>query len=116
MIQSHTDNNSIMTDTSRATVGNDTGKTNDSGNTVGNSTVRSDDTEMRTKGDSTATLKVDNYQDSVRGRMGGICRNATARIHGGTTALARVDPACAGLRTHGEIHGRARLENNALSV
>ena len=55
-----TNNDSIMTDTSQATVGNDTVKTNDSGNTVGNSTVRSDYTEMRTKGDSTATPKADN--------------------------------------------------------
>ena len=37
-----TNNDSIMTDASQATVGNDTVKTNDSGNTVGNSTIRSD--------------------------------------------------------------------------
>ena len=54
-----TNNDSIMTDASQATVGNDTV---DSGNTIGNSTVKSDDTEMRTQDDSTATPKVENNQ------------------------------------------------------
>ena len=58
-----TNNDSIMTDASQATVGNDSVKTNDSGNTVGNSTLGSNNTEMRTQGDSTATSKVDNCQD-----------------------------------------------------
>ena len=55
-----TNNDSIMTEASQATVGNDTV---DSGNTIGNSTVKSDDTEMRTQGDSTATPKADNTQE-----------------------------------------------------